>query len=160
MTALFVILAAYAHSALAANYSKSFVDPNYAACEGVGAHASGKLTVSIKYAKEGKQFRITDVLLIGKYQMATGFSGRLLFRNERGVKQQMKLQRPWYSILKAPNSLHLTNPQVRTTAKPGIDDKQEFVVGRSGVIMIETNTLIVTRSGSCPSSFAQQITLK
>lgn len=65
----------------------------------------------------------------------------------------------WYDVVSEAGSLLLINPRVATTPSPGVNDKQNLWVGKSGSIKINMTTVHNAAGGNCPTNFEHTIKL-
>ena len=158
--AIAVIMLGIVSNSFASVYSNSFSDANFALCEGVGIHGSGRVEVRVEFEKVGSAFKVSDISLIGNYATASSFSAVIEFTNSHNKQQTISLQKPWYSVIQAENSFPLTNPRVMTSPTPGIGDKEVFMIDASGAINIKATTVHSVAGGNCPTAFEQRINLK
>jgi hypothetical protein len=131
-----------------------WMDPNYAFCEDVGVHASGRVRATAKLAVENNVRRIKSLSLTTTHAHSHKASGSVQWTAPDGSRKSQNLQVPWFEILSAPGAGQtLVLPRNGAGRGPGAQVPLDTQLGTS--ITINLSLAFVTPGGTCPTSFSQ-----
>lgn len=131
-----------------------WADPNFAFCEDLGVHASGRVRATAKIEHLAGQRRITSLSLSTTHTHAHRLSGTVGWKAADGRQVVTTLQEPWFDVISAPSSGQLlvlprNGSGTGPSAQMGLDTE------RGTPIRIKLRLLFTTPSGNCPTSFDQ-----
>jgi len=138
------------------NYRSSWLDLNYAACEGLGVNGSGKVSVSASYQDEINTIKVNRFTVLGSYAAKPMVTANLFYTDSQNSIRRITLSNPWYDIVHEPGTL-LVLPQVATSAvRPGYNDSLYFNFNKGSSLELKVKTMFTVPGGSCVSSFSQE----
>lgn len=151
-----------AETAIAETATESWVDPNYASCEGIGASATGRVNVHADFSRSGDVLTISSLSLTTEgHQHEHAATGRITYTAPNGSRSEVRLERPWFPTISSDRpSENLYLPRVRTDAAgPNPREQMEISVKAGSPIDLAISLLFSVPGGYCPTSFGASWTL-
>lgn len=141
--------------------SGNWLDPNFALCEGIGAHASGRVRATATVERHDSGVTITGLSVFTTHPVGHSASAKVKWKDVSGSWQSTSLVKPWYDvILSSDVKQHLVLPQVQTSASgAGAHESMQLLASSGAPIKLTLTLLFTTANGSCPTSFEQDWTL-
>ena len=151
-------LVAFSTEALSERTSNSWVDTNYALCEGIGASASGRINVALEYTRTDDTIEVTSLNIVLQYQHPTSTTATITVTNPSGVAETITLQAPWFDTISAPGSKSLYLPRIRTSEYgPAPNEQRSFKMKAGDAISFFVSNLFTVAGGNCPTSFEETL---
>lgn len=157
--ALVALAAALVEAAASAEVvDADWADPNFAFCEDLGVHASGRVRATAKVENVARARRITSLSITTTHGHAHRATGAIVWKSPNGEERSTTLQEPWFDVISAPGAGQLL-VLPRNGNGPGPFAQTPIETAPKSPITIKLNLLFTTPGGNCPTSFTQAWTL-
>jgi len=133
-------------------------DPNFAFCEDVGIHASGRVQATAKVGTDAGIRKLKSLIVTTTHSHAHKVSGSIEWIAADGSRKSTALQAPWFDVMSTPGAgQFLVLPRRGNVSGPDAQTRIALKPGAS--LTIKLTLVFVTSSGSCPTSFSQNLLL-
>lgn len=136
-------------------YSETWFDPNYSACEGLGVNGSGSLSVTARYERFSDFDKTTHFSLLANYPANPIVTAKVIYLDSSNNERMIQLIKPWYDIIHAPGIIKVLPQNATSAFGPGRGDSLHFSVKKNTNIKLEVTTVYYVAGGSCVSSFSE-----
>ena len=151
--AIFAFLASYTSSAKSETLEAEWTDPNFALCEGLGLHASGRVRAVVTFDNKLAARQISSLSISTDHYHSHSISGTVEWSAPDGKKVTTVLQEPWFEVIRPAGAGRVLFLPRGVGSGPSAQTALHTKL--KSVITVRLNLVFGIAGAKCPTSFRQ-----